>query len=139
MNSRTRLIGLAAGCGLLLAVFVLLAASPTQAGRTAPAVDRASLGNAIIHPTTSFTVTTVNISNEPPGYLIDHLYVQLGATASFFDALGYLKDHSNGVISEEFYHADGHGDARRGKAHLPAVGAATVAQLLRSCTAGEQR
>ncbi len=106
MNTRARLIGLAAGCALLLAVFVLLAARPTQAGQPAPVVDRASLGDAILHPTTDFTVTTVNISNEPPGYLIDYLYTQLGGpTASLFDALTYLKDHSNGVISEEFYHA----------------------------------
>jgi len=104
MNTRARLIGLAAGCGLLLAVFVLLAASPTQAARPAPAADRASLGDAIIHTTTEITVYTVNISNEPPGYLIDHLYATLG-NVSFFDALGYLKDHSNGIISEEFYHA----------------------------------
>lgn len=91
--------------GLALSLAALLAARPTQARQPAPVVDRASLGDAILHPTTDITVTTVNISNEPPGYLIDHLYVQLGATASFFDALGYLKDHSNGVISEEFYHA----------------------------------
>lgn len=108
MNTRARLIRLAAGCGLLMAVFVLLAARPTQAGQPAPVVDRASLGDAIIHPTTVFTVTTVNISNEPPGYLIEYLYDQLGGdvpNANFFEALGYLKDHSNGVISEEFYHA----------------------------------
>lgn len=101
MNIRARLIGLAAGCSLLLAVFVLLAA---QAARSAPSTERSSLGDAIIHPTTDFTVTTVLISNEPPGYLIDHLYATLG-DVGFFDALGYLKDYSNGVISEEFYHA----------------------------------
>ena len=86
MNTRTRLIGLVAGCGLLLAVFVPLATHPAAAQQV------------------NVDVRTVNISNEPPGYLIDHLYAQLG-DVSFGDALGYLKDHSNGIISEEFYQA----------------------------------
>lgn len=102
MNTRARLIGLAARCALLLVVFVLLAASPTQAGQPAPVVDRASLGDAILHPTTDITVTTVNISNEPPGYLIDYLYNTVGIT-NCVGAIGYLKDHSNGIISQEFY------------------------------------
>lgn len=51
---------------------------------------------------TDIDVLTVNISNEGPGYLIDQLYVQLG-NVSFGDALVYLKDHSNGVITDAFY------------------------------------
>lgn len=108
MKTRNHFIGLAAGCGLLLSVFVLLAARPAQAGRLAPVVDRASLGETILHPTTDFTVTTVIISNEPPGYFIEYLYDQLGGNvpkANFLEALRYLKENSNGIISEEFYQA----------------------------------
>lgn len=102
------LVLLVSAIGLVLSLAVLLAARPIQAGQPAPVVDRASLGDAILRPTTDFTVTTVHISNEPPGYLIEYLYDQLGGegpNANFFQALTYLKDHSNGVISEEFYHA----------------------------------
>ncbi|HHY56220.1 MAG TPA: hypothetical protein GYA08_12370 [Chloroflexi bacterium] len=108
MNTRAHLIGLVVGCGLLLALFVLLAASPAQSAWPAPTAERPSIGDVVIRATTEITVLTVNISNEPPGYLIDHLYDQLGGdvpNANFFEALGYLKDHSNGVITEEFYHA----------------------------------
>lgn len=105
MNIRTRFVGLAAGCGLLLAAFVLLDVRSIQAVQITPVGNQSSLGDTILYPTAEIiTITTVLISNEPPGYLIDHLYDTLG-DVSFFDALGYLKNHSNGVISEEFYQA----------------------------------
>jgi hypothetical protein len=95
--------------GLLLAAAILLAARPTQAAIPAadadpalPAAAGPAAGEAIIYPTTDYTVPTVVISNEPPGRLIDDLYARLGDT-NFAVALGYLKDHSNGIISQEFY------------------------------------
>lgn len=100
----------AALSGLLLAV-ILLVPFPAQAGGDLASTGHESLtagdfstgAGAVRSPDViSQTVLTVNISNEPPGYLIDRLYNQLGDT-NFAVALEYLKDHSNGVITDEFY------------------------------------
>jgi hypothetical protein len=101
MNTR-RFIYLMLG---LLAFTLALAGVATHASVThGAAAGDTSSGNDSMRPTTDVTVRTLNISNEAPGHLIDHLYAQLG-DVSFFVALGYLKDHSNGIISEEFYNA----------------------------------
>jgi len=110
MKSRSHPLLPATLFGLLLAAAMLLAARPTQAAiptagadpAMPPAAGGPATGEETIYPTAVYTVPTVVISNEPPGRLIDDLYARLGDT-NFAVALGYLKDHSNGIISQEFY------------------------------------
>ena len=110
MKSRSHPLLPATLFGVLLAAAMLLAARPTQAAIPTAGADPAmppapggpATGEAIIYPTAVYTVPTVVISNEPPGRLIDDLYARLGHT-NFAVALGYLKDHSNGIISQEWY------------------------------------
>ena len=110
MKSRSHPLLLVTLFGLLLAAAMLLAARPTQAAiptagadpAMPPAAGGPATGEETIYPTAVYTVPTVVISNEPPGRLIDDLYARLGDT-NFAVALGYLKDYSNGIISQEFY------------------------------------
>lgn len=109
MKSRSHPLLLAILFGLLLAAAALLAARPTQAAIPAagddlamPAAAGPAAGEETLYPTAVYTVPTLVISNEPPGRLIDDLYARLGDT-NFAVAVGYLKDHTNGIISQEWY------------------------------------
>ena len=46
---------------------------------------------------------TIVISNEAPGFLVDHLIAQGHGNETLFEVLGYLKPLSNGIISDTFY------------------------------------
>jgi len=48
-------------------------------------------------------VYTIIISNEAPGRLIDRLVARGYGDLTLIEALAYFRDHSRGVISEDFY------------------------------------
>lgn len=88
------------GAGLLAAISFQPASHPAQAApATAPALDPPPPETIQV----TYIVTTILFSNAPPGHLIDYLHARLGNEASFFDALTYLKERSNGTISQAFY------------------------------------
>jgi hypothetical protein len=91
---------------------LLLVIQPAQAAGPRAALAHQGMSQQIafdlaeaeaIRTATTVTVTTFILSNEAPGYLVDHL-ISLGhGDETLLQVLGYLKAQSWGVISDDFY------------------------------------
>jgi hypothetical protein len=89
---------------LLVALALLLALRGLQPATQARAAHPAQPGDLLGQgPSVPETWTSIVISNEAPGYLVDHLIAMGHGGETLFQVLGYLKAQSGGVISDAFY------------------------------------